>query len=210
MGTPCNYDKQLQEIINGNEKEGIKPKLLLHCCCAPCSSYCLESLHAYFEITCFFYNPNITDEEEYVKRYNELAKFLSSAGYGDVKLIDGGYSPDDFFKAVKGNENMPEGGKRCFSCYRLRLEKTAITAEKGGFDYFGTTLTISPHKRADVLNEQGFEIEKEVNVKYLPGDFKKRGGYLRSIELSKQYGLYRQNYCGCIFSKEQARKDGRI
>lgn len=210
MANARNFDKEFETIREECRSNGVKPKLLLHCCCAPCSSYCLTQLNGYFDVTCFFYNPNITDEKEYYHRLEELKRFIVVAGYNGIKVIDGGYSPLDFFEAVKGNENLPEGCARCFICYRLRLEKTLLMCEKGGFDYFATTLTVSPHKRADVLNEIGEEIEKNSGVKYLPSDFKKRGGYLKSIELSKEYDLYRQNFCGCVFSEKQAREEKRI
>lgn len=207
MANKRNFDKEFECVRDSFANSVEKPKLLLHCCCAPCSSYCLTQLDGYFDVTCFFYNPNITEEEEYYKRLNELKRFLKDAGYSGIEVIDGGYSPDVFFEAVKGKENLPEGQSRCFICYRLRLEKTLLMCEKGGFDYFATTLTVSPHKRADVLNEIGEEISSDKTVKYLPSDFKKRGGYLKSIELSKEYGLYRQNYCGCVFSAANARAE---
>ena len=203
-----NYHEELQNIIARNEDGGIIPRLLLHCCCAPCSSRCLEFLNGKFDITCYFFNPNITDEAEYSKRLNELKNFVSRAFYGAFPVIDGGFDPSLFYAAAKGKEGEKEGGARCFSCYALRLENTAAYAKANGFDYFGTTLTVSPHKNAEKINEIGFSLGGE--VKYLPSDFKKQGGYLRSIELSKEYGLYRQNYCGCEFSKKQAVCEGRV
>ena len=202
-----NYHEELEKIIAINEAEGRIPRLLLHCCCAPCSSRCLEFLNGKLDITCYFFNPNITDETEYLKRLNELKNFVSRAFYGAFPIIDGGFSPSVFYAAAKGMEEEKEGGARCFSCYALRLEKTAEYARENGFDYFGTTLTVSPHKNARKLNQIGFSLEN--GVKYLPSDFKKQGGYQRSIELSNEYGLYRQNFCGCEFSRNQAGCEGR-
>ena len=176
--------------------------MLLHCCCAPCSSYVLEYLSEYFKITAFFYNPNITDRLEYEKRKAELIRYIGERHFKyDVDFADGDYSPQLFWNIAKGKEDIPEGGERCFSCYRLRLEKTAALAKAGNYDFFCTTLSVSPHKNAQMLNLIGGELEKTAGVPYLFSDFKKRNGYKRSIELSAQYGLYRQNYCGCVFSK---------
>ena len=193
-----NYDALMQKIIENHAKAGEKPKLLLHSCCAPCSSACLQRLKDHFEITVFYYNPNIDTEEEYIKRANEQKRFCQKIDI-DCTVCD--YDKVDFLNASKGLEREIEGGKRCFKCYALRLEKTAKFALEKGYDYFATTLTVSPLKNAKVINETGERLEKEFGVKYLPSDFKKRNGYLESIKLSKEYGLYRQNYCGCEFSK---------
>lgn len=197
-----NYYLQFKEILKNADKS---KRLLLHCCCAPCSSTSLEAVEGSFDIDAFFYNPNITDEAEYQKRLSEQKRFLLDAHSG-VNLIEGDYQKQTFYDLAKGLENAPERGERCLKCYRERLLKTALKAKELNYDFFATTLTLSPLKSATVLNEIGFEISKEVGVDYLPTDFKKNNGYIRSIELSKIYGLYRQNYCGCEFSKrsEQA------
>ena len=198
------YQKMMDKIIEENALRSKKPRLLLHCCCAPCASYCLEYLKDKFEITCYFYNPNITDKAEYEHRLSELKSLVSRAFYGAFEVIDGGFAPDCFYKMSAGRENIPEGGARCFDCYRLRLNAAFCEAKRGGYDYFATTLTVSPHKNAERLNSIGFEIAEGASVKYLPSDFKKKGGYSRSIALSREYGLYRQNFCGCEFSKKIA------
>ena len=195
------YQKELEKIIANNEKEGIKPTLLLQVCCAPCSSYCLEYLHEHFNITVLFYNPNIYPESEYAARESELLRLIDELGFNDINVMKTTFNPDEFYTAVKGFEDCKEGGDRCKICYRLRLEKTAELAKSGGFDYFCTTLSISPLKSAEALCTIGLELEKEYGVKYLLSDFKKKEGYKRSIELSRQYNLYRQDYCGCVFSK---------
>ena len=192
-----NYDKKMREIISSLSG---KPKLLLHACCAPCASTAIERLKDFFDITVYFYNPNIDTEEEYFYRAEELRRFC--AVFGITSVIEK-YQPKEFYESVKGYENLKEGGERCFICYRLRLKAAADYAKKNGYEYFTTTLTLSPLKNAEKLNETGFIAEKECGVKFLPSDFKKRGGYLRSTELSKEYGLYRQNYCGCVFSKNK-------
>ncbi len=196
-----NYQKELEKIIANNEKEGVKPTLLLQVCCAPCSSYCLEYLHKYFSITVLFYNPNIYPESEYAARESELLRLIDELGFKDINIMKTTFNPDEFYTAVKGFEDCKEGGDRCKICYRLRLEKTAELAKSGGFDYFCTTLSISPLKSAEALCTIGLELEKEYGVKYLLSDFKKKEGYKRSIELSREYNLYRQDYCGCVFSK---------
>lgn len=188
--------------------EGAKvPELFLHSCCGPCSSYVLEYLAPYFAITVFYYNPNISMEAEYRHRVAEQKRLIDAynlEGKGHfIQVLEGDYQPAVFYEAVKGHENCPEGGERCFRCYELRLRETALQAAKRGFDYFGTTLTISPLKNAEKLNEIGLRLEAELQTLWLPSDFKKKGGYQRSIELSKQYGLYRQDYCGCSFSKAE-------
>lgn len=189
--------------------EGRGKKLLLHSCCAPCSSACLEILKDYFDITVFYYNPNIDDETEYEKRKNEQIRFLNESGWG--KIIDCDHEPEKFENISRGLEDEPEKGRRCFLCYELRMHKTALKAKECGFDYFTTTLSLSPYKISRWINEIGEKLEEETGVKFLPSDFKKKGGYLRSIELSKQYDLYRQDYCGCKYSKaETERKRGII
>lgn len=196
-----NYQKQLDQIIENLEE---KPTLLLHCCCAPCSSYVLEYLSQYFRITVFYYNPNITDSDEYQKRVNELKRFLHEFPTKDpIDFIEGEYQPSKFFEISKGFEEEKEGGPRCFKCYYLRLEQTAKLAQEKHFDYFTTTLSVSPYKKAEKLNEIGKMLSKKVHIPYLYSDFKKKNGYKRSIELSKQYHLYRQDYCGCIYSKKE-------
>lgn len=193
-----NYDRMMLEIIEGLGNE--KPPLLLHSCCAPCSTRCVEELFPHFHLTVLYYNPNIDTDEEYEKRAAEERRFLTEyAGEGRIRFIDLGHRKEDFIEIAAGREDLPEGGARCFDCYRLRLEEAAKRCEKDG--YFATTLTLSPLKNADVLNAIGFELAEKYGVKYLPSDFKKRGGYLRSCEMSKEYGLYRQNYCGCAYSK---------
>ena len=193
-----NYDVEMNKIIDGLSE---KPKLLLHSCCAPCSSACLERLFPHFDITVFFFNPNITESKEYNLRLDEQKRFISSV-YGDkVRIIEGRYFSREFFAMAEGLEKAPEGGERCYKCYEMRLKETAQTAKDGGFDYFCTTLSLSPHKNAEWINELGQKYAEVYSVKFLPSDFKKGDGYKRSIELSKEYGLYRQNYCGCIYSK---------
>ena len=192
-----NYDERMRALIS----EGKGGKLLLHSCCAPCSSYCLKETAKAFRVTVFYYNPNLDCEAEYVKRKSEQLRFLRETGYAD--FLDCDYSPEEFAEAVEGYEQEPEGGARCSRCFRLRLEKTARAAKAGGFDYFGTTLTVSPLKNAALINEIGYELQDLYRVKYLPSDFKKRGGYYESVALSKQYGLYRQNYCGCVYSQRK-------
>lgn len=194
-----NYQNKLEEIVNNLS---YTPKLLLHSCCAPCSSRCIEYLTNYFDITVLYYNPNISPEEEYEKRKKEQIRFLKEyKSKHKLDILDVEYNYDDFLNIASGLEDVPEGGERCFKCYNLRLEKTAILAKEKGFDYFGTTLTVSPYKNSQVLNQIGEELEQKYNVKYLYSDFKKDNGYKRSIELSKEYNLYRQNYCGCVYSK---------
>ena len=194
-----NYDLEMEKQIK-NIKEG--SKLLLHACCAPCSSAVLERLANFFKISIFYYNPNITEEDEYRKRINELKRFISvfKTKY-PVEIIEGNYEPEKFMEMANGLENEPERGKRCFKCYELRLEETAKIAEELGFNHFATTLTLSPHKNANWINEIGEELNKKYKTNYLYSDFKKKEGYKKSIELSKEYNLYRQDYCGCIYSK---------
>lgn len=199
-----NYQKELDRILEEIQKEEKVPRLFLHSCCAPCSSYVLEYLSPYFEITDFFYNPNISPREEYEKRAKELQKLIEEMPLVHKPVfLEGEYRPEDFFEMAKGLEDVPEGGERCFQCYRMRLEEAARLAAEGSYDYFATTLTISPLKNAAKLNEIGEELEKIYHVKHLPSDFKKRNGYKRSTELSAEYQLYRQDYCGCVFSKQE-------
>lgn len=198
-----NYQIELDKLISAIP-EGEAPTLLLHSCCAPCSSYTLEYLTRYFSITVFYYNPNISPEEEFRKRVDEQKRLISELPVKNpVSFIEGEYNPEDFYTAVKGLEHIPEGGERCFACYRQRLEKTAMLASECGFDYFATTLSISPYKNAQKLNEISEELSEIYSVKNLPCDLKKKGGYKRSIELSAEYSLYRQDYCGCVFSKTE-------
>lgn len=201
-----NYQLKMEEILEKNKDR--LPTLLLHSCCAPCSSYVLEYLTNYFDITILFYNPNIINEEEYNKRLNELKRLVVELPHKNkITIIEGKYNQEDFFNATKGLENIKEGGERCFKCYRLRLEEACKYAKKNNYDYFTTTLSISPHKNANKINEIGEELETEYNVHYLYADFKKKNGYKRSIELSKEYNLYRQDFCGCIYSKRQKRSE---
>lgn len=201
-----NYQKELEQVLEQISHFNKIPSLLLHSCCAPCSSYVLEYLSSYFEITVFYYNPNITDQKEYQKRVREQKRFLQEKTWSHpVHFLEGHYDPKEFLEAVCGYEQIPEGGERCFRCYELRLSRTADLAKQYNFDYFTTTLSISPMKNAQKLNEIGCRLQSQ-NAIYLISDFKKKGGYQRSIELSKQYGLYRQNYCGCGFSKQEAEK----
>ena len=195
-----NYQKELDKIIEYNKNNNIKPRLLLHSCCAPCTSYCLEYLNEYFDITLYFYNPNMSSIEEYDKRANELKRLVKEMGLDNVDIIIEEFESSEFIKASKGLENEPERGLRCNECFKLRLNKSGLYAKDNGFEYFTTTLSISPHKNAKLLNIIGGEIEELVGVKYLYSDFKKKNGYKRSIELSKEYNLYRQDFCGCNFS----------
>lgn len=203
MANVRNYQKELDRLIE-RIPEGTVPTLLLHSCCAPCSSYVLEYLSEYFEITVFYYNPNIAPEEEYRMRVEEQKKLIEQMPLKHtVSFIEGKYDPQRFYEMAKGLEKVPEGGERCFGCFKLRLEESAKEAVKGNYDYFTTTLTISPLKNAEKLNEIGQEIAEKYGIKWLPSDFKKKNGYKRSTELSQKYGLYRQNYCGCVFSKRE-------
>ena len=202
-----NYQKILDELIGKLQKENKIPKLLLHSCCAPCSSYVLEYLSKYFRITVLYYNPNISIEEEYLHRIEEQKRLISEMKtINKVDFVQGEYNPNDFFAIAKGLEDAKEGGERCFKCYELRLKETVKIALDNGYDYFTTTLSISPHKNAEWLNEIGKELSNKYDVKYLYSDFKKKNGYKRSIELSREYELYRQDYCGCVYSKAEAQK----
>ena len=194
-----NYEKLMEEQIL-NSKEG--SSLLLHACCAPCSSAVLERLASHFKISIFYYNPNITEEKEYQKRLDELRKFISKLNFKyQINISDSRYEPKEFFKIAKGLEKEKEQGKRCYKCYELRLEETAKVAKEKNFDFFATTLTLSPYKKTSWLNEIGENLSEKYQANYLYSDFKKKNGYKRSIELSKEYNLYRQDYCGCIYSK---------
>ncbi|MCI8372977.1 MAG: epoxyqueuosine reductase QueH [Lachnospiraceae bacterium] len=197
-----NYQKKLDAIIETIIEERRVPSLLLHSCCAPCSSYCLEYLSEYFAITVFYYNPNIYPDEEYWKRAREQQHFIERLpAKNAIQYLEGVFEKEQFYQMAKGLEECKEGGERCWHCYELRLRKTAEMAKKLQMDYFSTTLSISPLKDAQKLNEIGIRLGEEYEVDYLVSDFKKKNGYKRSIELSKDYGLYRQDYCGCVFSK---------
>ena len=197
-------DRVLEEIRLMEARDKRPARLFLHSCCAPCSSYVLEYLSDFFEITDYFYNPNIEPAEEYRHREEELRGLIGRMRTRyPVRFLAGSYDPAEYYEAVRGLEHIREGGERCFACYRLRMEESARMAAEGGYDYFTTTLSISPLKNAAKINEIGEELEAVYGVRHLPSDFKKRGGYQRSIELSKEYGLYRQDYCGCVFSKQE-------
>ena len=207
-----NYQKEMEKIIEGFD--GQRKSLLLHSCCAPCSSAVLEKLQEIFEITVFYYNPNISEKTEYRKRVEEQKRLIEAFNQKKpscpIKIIDGDYEPQEFYVIAKGLEQCPEGGERCFRCYTLRLEETAKLAKAGNYDYFTTTLTISPLKNAVKLNEIGEEMAGKYETAFLPSDFKKKEGYKRSIELSKEYDLYRQNFCGCAFSKAESMKREKV
>lgn len=204
MANKRNYQKELDRLIESLQTEKEVPKLLLHSCCAPCASYVLEYLSQYFEITVFYYNPNIYPPEEYAERAAEQKRFIEQfPAKHKIRYIEGPYDTKRFYDMARGLEKVPEGGERCFGCYKLRMEEAAVLAKEGGFDFFTTTLSISPLKNAEKLNEIGEELEAEYGVKHLTSDFKKKNGYQRSTQLSREYNLYRQNYCGCIFSKNE-------
>lgn len=206
-----NYQKELEKLLEKLTQERGEgdsvPTLFLHSCCAPCSSYVLEYLCGKFQTTVFYFNPNISDSAEYRHRVEEqkrLIRAYNEEGKGyPISVLEGDYEPRCFFQAAQGLEDCPEGGERCFRCYELRLRETAKRAAEGGYDYFGTTLTVSPLKNAQKLNEIGSELAKEYGTDWLPSDFKKKNGYKRSVELSAEYGLYRQDFCGCVFSKTE-------
>ncbi len=200
-----NYQKELERLLE--QLQGA-PRLFLHSCCAPCSSYVLEYLKQYFQITVFYYNPNISEQQEYRKRVEEQKRLIAAfnalgRGY-PIRILEGEYEPERFFEIAKGYEDCKEGGERCFRCFELRLRETARQAAAGDYDYFCTTLTISPLKNAVKLNEIGEALAGEYQIPWLPSDFKKKNGYKRSVELSAEYELYRQNFCGCGFSKAEA------
>ena len=197
-----NYQKELDRIVAGLDPAKPAPRVLLHSCCGPCSSYVLEYLTQYFSVTVFFYNPNIQPEEEYHKRLACQKDLIAALpAKHPITLIECGWDGEAFVEAARGQEGAPEGGSRCSACFDLRLSKTAALAREQGFDYFCTTLTVSPHKDAQRLNQLGYALGEQWGVNWLPGDFKKREGYKRSIQLSAEYDLYRQNYCGCLYSK---------
>lgn len=197
-----NAQKDMDKLIESIIFEGKLPTLLIHACCAPCSSYVLEYLSEYFNIIVLYYNPNITNRDEYRYRLSEEARLISELPHKhEISLVEGDYNPGLFLESVKGLENEPEGGRRCEVCFELRLREAAVNCKKLGADFFLTTLTISPLKNAQKINEIGERVAAEYGVNYLPSDFKKKNGYKRSIELSREYNLYRQNYCGCVFSK---------
>ena len=198
-----NYDLKLKEII-ASLKDDEVPTLLLHACCGPCSSYVLSYLTNYFNITILYYNPNIYPDEEYQRRKDEAKRLINEMPFKyPVKFIETDYNPDEFYRAIKGKEKLGERSLRCFECYKLRLEKTALYAKENGYDYFTTTLSISPYKNATWINEIGEDLQKKYDIKYLYGDFKKNDGYKKSLEYSREYNLYRQDYCGCVYSKEE-------
>lgn len=210
MNQIINYQKELDKVLLGLEKNGeLGKRLFLHSCCAPCSSYVLEYLCRYFKITVFYYNPNISMEEEYRKRVEEQKRLIAAynaqnrekSGCYCIDVVEGDYEPQYFFEMAKGMEQCLEGGERCFACYEMRLRKTAELAQNGNYDFFATTLTISPLKNAQKLNEIGEKLSAAYEIPWLVSDFKKKNGYKRSIELSAEYALYRQDYCGCIYSK---------
>lgn len=199
-----NYQKELEKIIVQAEQCNQTPTLFLHSCCAPCSSYVLEYLSQYFAITVFYYNPNLHPDEEYVKRAKEQQDLISKmSSVHQIKFIEGAFDKAHFYEKIKGYEDCLEGQERCFICYRMRLEETARVAREMGMYYFCTTLTISPLKNAAKLNEIGLQLAEEHGIAWLPSDFKKKEGYKRSVALSEDYGLYRQDYCGCVFSARQ-------
>ena len=207
-----NYQKEMEKTIEG--LQGNRKSLFLHSCCAPCSSAVLEKLQEVFDITVFFYNPNISEEKEYCKRVEEQKRLIHAFNKKipshPIRIVEGDYDSEEFYVIAKGYENCPEGGHRCFRCFALRLEKTAQMAKEGKYDFFTTTLTISPLKNADKLNEIGEEMARKYDILFLPSDFKKKEGYKRSIELSKEYDLYRQNFCGCAFSKAESLRRERL
>ena len=199
---PVHYDQLMEEALKTRASSQHVPRLLLHACCAPCSSAVLERLSPYLQITVLYYNPNIFPEEEYRKRVLELKRLIAETDYPNpVEAVEGPYEPERFFASVKGLEKEPEGGARCEKCFRLRLSEAVRAAKEGAYDFVTTTLTISPQKDVDLLNEIGEEEAEKAGVCWLPSAFRKKGGYQRSIELSKEHGLYRQDFCGCVFSK---------
>lgn len=199
-----NYYIDFEKVIREIDLEN-PPSLLLHSCCGPCSTSVLELLNDYFKVTLLYYNPNIYPSEEYYKRLEEQKKVLDKVnGRFEIKFLEGRYHPSEYFDAVKGVEQLPEGSQRCFNCYELRLKEAAQFAKNLNMDYFATTLSVSPYKNAQIINEIGEKIAQEYGVKHLPNDFKKKDGYKKSVELSKSWNIYRQDYCGCPFSKREA------
>ena len=200
-----NYQKKLEEILDLIDINK-KPKLLLHACCGPCSSYVVEYLSIYFNITIYYYNPNTYPENEYIRRKDELKKFIKQFN-NTIEIKESEYHSEEFYKKIKGLENKGEKSERCYNCYKLRLENSAKYAKENNFDYFTTTLSISPYKNAEWINEIGKDLEKQYGIKYLFADFKKKNGYKRSLELSKEYNLYRQEYCGCVYSMQERKNN---
>ncbi len=210
MNQKVNYQRILDKTLKDLTASGRVPSLFLHSCCAPCSSYVLEYLSEYFSITVFYYNPNIGPKEEYRLRAEEQKRLIQSMHVKHpISFIEGNYEPECFFAQAKGLEHEPEGGERCYRCYMMRLKETARLAVRYGMDYFTTTLSVSPLKKADWLNQIGEEMAQKYSVLWLTSDFKKKGGYLRSTELSREYGLYRQDFCGCVYSKREAEERRR-
>lgn len=196
----ANFQKEMEKIIDNVKND--RPRLLLHSCCAPCSSYCLDLLNAYFDIDIIFYNPNMDSLEEFAKRLNEQKRLIQEMNLNNINIFDIIYNEEEFLNYIAGEEYAPEGGSRCKKCYQLRMKKTAEYAKENGYDYFTTTLSISPLKNANWINQIGLELASEYGIKFLVSDFKKKGGYQKSVEFSKKYNLYRQNYCGCRFSRK--------
>ena len=201
-----NYQKLLEEELKLIKDNKNKPKLLLHACCGPCSSYVIEYLSNFFDITIYYYNPNTYPEEEFARRLTELNRFIKEFNNNQIKVIEKEYNPQEFYTNIRGLEHLGERSIRCYNCYELRMKESATYAKNNNFDYFTTTLSISPYKNADWINEIGIKLEKEIGIKYLYSDFKKKNGYKRSIELSKEYDMYRQEYCGCVYSKQEREK----
>lgn len=202
-----NYQRRMEEIIRGCCGEGRVPTLLLHSCCGPCSTHCIHCLSEYFRVTVYYYNPNIYPPKEYRMRADEQARFVRefTARY-PLEFVEGEYDSERFYRMARGMEELPEGGGRCFACYELRMRSAAEYAAEHGFDFFTTTLSVSPLKNAEKLNEIGARLEREYSpLRYLYSDFKKKDGYKRSCELSREYGMYRQDYCGCVFSMRERR-----
>ena len=202
-----NFQKELDKVL---ECLAYRPSVLLHSCCGPCSSYVLTYLAGYFDITVLYYNPNIYPSAEFEKRAGEQERLIEALNRDlsvNIKYLRGDYDPQEFFDMAKGLEDVAEGGERCFKCYELRMREAAVTAKNGGYDYFTTTLSISPLKNAEKINEIGEKLEREYGVRHLPSDFKKKEGYKQSIELSRKYDLYRQDYCGCVYSKNEREKE---
>ena len=197
-----NYAREMDRVLQS--LGGSRPRLLLHACCGPCSSAVLEQLCQYFDITILYYNPNIWPAAEYRRREEELERFVAAAHPLGVTVVEDRYDPEEFYAAARGLEAEPERGARCTACYRLRMRRAAAYAAANGFDWFATTLSISPHKDAERINQIGQELAAEYGVPHLPSDFKKKNGYLRSLQLSAEYGLYRQDYCGCVYSHAQS------
>ena len=203
-----NFQRQLDETIGRLTEEHRVPTLLMHSCCAPCSSYCLSYLAEYFSITIYYYNPNISPVDEYKHRVEEQKRLIRELPVRHpISFVEGPYEPEKFREISRGLEDVPEGGERCFACYELRQRQAAQYASQHGFDYFTTTLSVSPHKNAAKLNEIGLRLAEEYGTAYLVSDFKKKNGYLTSIRLSAQYGLYRQDYCGCVYSRAQRERE---